>query len=78
MELLRTAISRIMRIGEALEEAVKLYGEFGTEAANVASERANHCMVQADGNGFRAWNLVCAMIKQIEARSKRDLATTGS
>ncbi len=66
----QAGIGRTMNIADAQSVAGEMQIKYGDQALHIAADYANACRNAEDMTGFYAWNLVCAMIMNIEARSR--------
>jgi hypothetical protein len=55
-----------MTLGDAFRVALEMRGQFFSEAAHVAAERAEACQDHGDAAGSDWWNRVYAMITHLD------------
>ncbi len=60
----------MISLADAFRTAVQMRGKLVDEAGHVAAENADRCFLNSDLEGFKNWNRVCAMIRQMELQDK--------
>ena len=62
-----------MVLRDAYAAALVLQSEYGDKAAEVASERADKCLVKGDTKGSERWSRIAVMIEHIEASANHSV-----